>query len=931
MGLRLTFLGGFEAALDGKPITGFISSKAQAVLCYLAVDGRTHSRHALATMFWSDMPDKEAMTNLRQVLSNLRKLAGDHVTITRQTAVFNRYNSYWLDVAVFVASSEWRVASGDSSPAARHSPLVRLEEIAALYRGDFLAGFHVRNAPDFEAWARLQQEWMREHALDIFGRLTTQQIAQGAYKRALASLARQLEMEPWREEAHRQRMWLLAKTGQRNAALHQYDVCRHILRQELAVEPAQETTLLYNRVRAARKRPFFPQPHPVASFIGREQELAEIGRLLRGTAYQLISIVGLGGMGKTRLAQEAVRGWPHLFLDGSFFVRLAAVESEAGVITAVARAIGLHFYGRSPRRQQLITHLRDQETLLVLDNIEQLVAGDGTAIIPLLIDLLEQAPQLKLLITSRQRLNLRQEWVLPLDGLAVEDNADVLFVERARQHGAVHVGDAPSVSRICHLLGGSPLGIELVAGLTAQQSCAAIAQQLTQDLDAAAASWRDVIPRHRSLRVVFEQSWRLLPATLRATLARLSLFHGRFSAAAALRVSGAVASDLRLLADRSLLVVDNGRFDLHPVIQQFTQGKLEAMGEMAAIWAAYGGYYADFLQQRESVAHTPLMLAEIDGEWSNIAAAWGWMMSEGVVTAVNQSIIPLFTFLETRARYQEGVSMMGEAVNMLAAITDNPEARLAYGRALMFSGVFIGCMGRFKEALAEHKRSFHVLQSLPHEPEMARSLIYHALNLQDVGRYDEAETYCQRGLTLYQKLNDKSGIASAIKTLGHIDYNSGRWKQARRYYEQTAVLYEELGNQRESSAMLLNLGNIAYEQGAYTEAKARYSESLLFKEAVGDLSGIARATHNLGLTALALKEYDEARRFSNRSIQISSSINARQVTTVSYELLGDVALAQNEHEAARTAFRQALALAREGQYEVLSVKVLEKLAALGGE
>ena len=915
MGLKLTFLGGFEATLDGEPLTGFISSKAQALLCYLAVDGRIHSRHALATMFWSDMADKEAMTNLRQVLSNLRKLVGNYVTITRQTAVFNRNTAYWLDVAAFAASVEL--------------PLATLEEAAALYKGDFLAGFHVRNAPDFEAWARLQQEWLREHALDIFDRLTEQQIAQGAYRQALASLARQLALEPWREEAHRQRMWLLAKTGQRNAALRQYDVCRRILQQELAIEPAQETTLLYNRIRAARKRPFSPHPHPAASFIGRDQEMNAIGRLLRGTAYRLISIVGLGGMGKTRLALEAIRRWPHLFLDGSFFVRLAAVESEEGVITAVARAIGLHFYGRSPHRQQLITHLHDKEMLLVLDNAEQLVAGDGAAIIPLLIDLLAHAPQLKLLITSRQRLNLRQEWVLPLDGLAVDDNADVLFVERARQHGAVRVDDALSVSRICHLLGGSPLGIELVAGLTAQQSCAAIARQLTEDLDAAAALWRDVMPRHRSLRVVFEQSWRLLPPALRTILARLSLFQGGFSTEAARRVGGAAVSDLQMLADRSLLAAENGRFDLHPVIQQFAEGKLAAMGETEAIWAAYGGYYADFLQQRELTAATPLMLAEIEGEWSNIATAWGWMMAGKRVTVVCQSIIPLFTFLEARARYQEGASMMGKVVNQFAALTDASDARLAYGYALMFQGAFIGSMGRFSDALANHERSFLIFQSLPNERAMAWSLNYHALNLQDLGRYDEAEAYCQRGLALYQQLNDENGIASAIKTLGHIDYNGGRWEQAREHYEQTAVLYKKLGNQRESTTALLNLGNIAYIQGAYAEAKSLYRERLAFTEKTGDLSGVARSTHNLGITALALKEYDEAKRFLKRSIQIGSSISAWQIVAASYEILGDVALAQNEREAAQAAYRQGVAFARKGQSEVLLAGVSKKLANLG--
>src|SRR5215217_3016499 len=234
--LELSLLGSPEVRLDGNPITGFRSSKAQALLYYLAVTGRSHTRLALAGLLWGDLSDTQARLSLTQCLSNLRQLVGDYVVIERQSAAFNREQLYWLDVEPFVAGA------GSPHPEAA---LQQQEEAVALYRGDFLEGFYVREAPEFETWALAEQARLRKLAVQALQTLAAHHTRQGDLGQAITDTRRLLSLEPWQEEAHRQLMLLLAQSGQRSAALEQYAICRRILQEELAVEPAPETVALY--------------------------------------------------------------------------------------------------------------------------------------------------------------------------------------------------------------------------------------------------------------------------------------------------------------------------------------------------------------------------------------------------------------------------------------------------------------------------------------------------------------------------------------------------------------------------------------------------------------------------------------------------------------------------------------------------------------
>lgn len=304
--LRLALLGLPSIAHDGLAVSGFISSKAQALLYYLAVTGRPHSRESLAALFWGEMPDSNARANLRVTLCNLRQLFPNHLLAGRDTLAFNRAAPYWLDVEVFQAA----LGQLEPSPGATAETLVR--EAVALYCGEFLEGFSVDGAPEFEAWALLQREQLRQAALQALHALTIYATEQGAYKRGIAYAMQLLALDPWREEAHRQLMLLLAFSEQRGAALAQYETCRRILAAELGIEPLEETTQLYERIRAAdlgAPAAEAPQLLPLP-FAGRGDEHAWLlheWKSAHTSAKAIALIEGEAGIGKTRLAEEMLQ------------------------------------------------------------------------------------------------------------------------------------------------------------------------------------------------------------------------------------------------------------------------------------------------------------------------------------------------------------------------------------------------------------------------------------------------------------------------------------------------------------------------------------------------------------------------------------------------------------------------------------------------
>jgi len=401
--LHLELLGAPKISLGGTPLTGFTTMKGLALLMYLAVTPGAHARDALANLLWRDMPDRQAKKNLRNALPNLRALVGSHLTITRHAVAFNRSSPYLLDVEVFRAHllSPQTTTRGGT-----------LQEAVNLYRGDFLKDFYIRDAPAFEDWALIEREHLRALAIDGLQALALRCIEQRDYELGLATTKRLLALDAWRETAHQQHMILLAYSGQRNAALAQYEACRTILDQELGVEPMAETTGLYEQIKAGA----FPSsqaltPVPVqrarcvgpqvdwngfpkwTAFYGRRTELTQLHQWL-AEGVCLVGIFGIGGQGKTALAAHLA--WS--LTEGGPAGQHDSAAQEPGFAYVLWRSLAhappfptllqgwLTFLSNRQVTQLpdhideqcavLFDYLRQQRCLLILDNVECILA-DG--------------------------------------------------------------------------------------------------------------------------------------------------------------------------------------------------------------------------------------------------------------------------------------------------------------------------------------------------------------------------------------------------------------------------------------------------------------------------------------------------------------------------------------------------------------------------
>jgi DNA-binding SARP family transcriptional activator len=502
--LELFLLGPPHVKRDGQPIKIGLR-KATALLAYLALTRQSHARNTLATLFWPESNQSSARASLRKALSHLKKALGEEwLEIDRENLALNRRHSLWLDTDRFSnLLSECR-SHGHAADDVCLACLGPLAEAVTLYRDSFMAGFTLRDSPSFDEWQVLQSEHLHHQMSGALEHLAQGLAAQNKFDQALRYARRWLTLDPLHEEAHRCLMWLYAQTGQNTAALRQYDACTQVLERELGVSPHTETRQLYLDIKEkGALRPsdpisasHFACPHNLplhpTPFVGRKDELARIHRLLNDPSRRLVTVTGVGGVGKTRLALQAATQAVHeksaSFPNGVYLVPLAPLDSADHLVPAIANALEFSFYKGADPKTQLLNYLRRKEMLLVLDNFEHLL--DGTK---LLVEILSSVPGIRLLATSRERLNLQWESPIEIRGLEVPQSdttgspeacaAVKLFLQRANRISPdfrLSETTQTHVARICRHLEGIPLAIELAAASVETLSCQEIARMIAR-------------------------------------------------------------------------------------------------------------------------------------------------------------------------------------------------------------------------------------------------------------------------------------------------------------------------------------------------------------------------------------------------------------------------------------------------------------------
>jgi WD40 repeat protein/DNA-binding SARP family transcriptional activator len=643
-------LGAFQVALNGTPVTTFRSVKTQALLAYLAVESeRPHRREALAGLLWPDQPESVALHNLSQTLNQLRQALDDHhadppfLLINRRAIQWNQAADSWLDVGALTACMAGPQTHPHPDLLGCPSCMQQLQQAVDLYRGPFLDGFFVRDSDLFEAWILLKREWLHGQVLQALDALAVYYERRREWEAALHAARRQIEIDPFREAAHRQVMRLLALRGQRNAALMHYETYRRWLADQLAVEPADETTILYGRILAgdldgeAQGMEHFPhwnETPDLGSFYGRADDLATLERWVIADGCRVVAVLGIGGVGKTAVAAKLVESMAHQF-DRVLWRSVLNAPPLNEVLWSWLQALANLQIARLPQRFEerlslLLDCLRRQRCLLVLDNLESLFQGGEPAAryrtgyedYGHLIQRIGQSRhQSCLLLTSRERpmevARMERETVLVrslrINGLDVDAGQALL---RERGLTARFEQSADLVERYS----GNPLALQLVA-------------ETIQELFAGniAAFLHEAAPIFEDIRDVLAQQFERLAPLERELLLWLAIEREPISVAdlqsdlVRPETQRAVLEALRSLQRRSLLEQRGDRFTLQNMIMEYSTDRLISEVAQAFVNEAVEGvnrYALTKAQVKEYIRQAQIRLI-LDPVAQQLAARFG--------------------------------------------------------------------------------------------------------------------------------------------------------------------------------------------------------------------------------------------------------------------------------------------------------------------
>ena len=916
----------------------FTQPKPLLLLAYLALEG-AQQRRRLAELFW---PDGNRMKSLSMTLTRLRQGAGDVIDADERRA--------------------WSTSSSDAGELLTALGSGAWERAADLYRGAFLDGVNLVDwGSELEEWVHATREYLAERVQH--GLL---ELAEAAAGRGDFAAAAELAERAWRlpgasaaEPSSLRRIHALLAAG-RN--LHAPEVRRELLEYGVEVSlsteaararwPTAETPAgaSTGRTTVADATPAVePAPataaasnlrSPRTSFVGRHDELRHIEAALADRDGRLLTLVGPGGIGKSRLAHEAAWRLLHAgrYPDGVYSVGLDTRADMASLPWRVLDALGAPADPRAEPWAQTAAALASSRTLLVLDDAD----GAGE-IAPQLAALLEAAPHLDLLLTARERLGLAEEQTVALSGLVVSPagtpwtvaaagGAVRLVVERARQLQADLdlEPQLPGLIELCRMLEGSPLALELVAPWTRLVPCAEIVAQVKGDPGRLTSTTTEGPDRHRSLRAVFETSWSFLGATERSVARRLAVFAGGFRRDAAAAVARASLATMAHLVDAALLRgTPDGRYTLHPLVVTFLREKLvEAPRERAGAEARHRSFYLDWLaEQRDLIerGQQQRVFAALHDEQANVEAIVQRALAVRDLDALESVLGLVDVTYEARGALAEGRRLLE---HVEALLRDDAAAVSLRARTLIDLGWFHHRLGAIEEGRARTREGLELLGPGASVTMSARGTMNLALAEGVLGRRERAEPLLLRALELAQASGDERLTASVLGSLGIHESESGRHERAAVHFEEAVALYERGGR---ILSVIRETGNLAIAYGILGDlprSGALMERSLALAREIGFSQSLPFTLSNLGVHHARLGDHARARDLNLEARSVAEATGQLPILvgilvnlTEAHAALGDLA-------AAGAASNDALDLARDLGLVPLQLQALEARAEL---
>lgn len=867
--LHLSLLGPPALEHTGQVIH-LATRKAMAILAYTAVQRTGASRADLVALLWPENPEDQARASLRQELSRLSQSLGNALHKPSQQVLS-------LNPAVFTVDIwQFRDALGQADPKAALSH----------YRGSFLQGLQLRDAAEFDSWLLQTRQQLQAEYIAALSSLAQTAEAEGKPAEALTYCRQAIAADPLAESQYQAAIRLCEQMGDRTAALRLQQALERVLEEELGIQPSPKPPEKSAPIATGL-------PVPATPLVGRNTEIGEVLELLARPDCRLLSFVGPGGIGKTRLALAVAQQ-----LQQAQSVVWVSLQGRK-LWPSLAEALGLSLLGRGDVREAVL-HQLAQQPWLVLDEAEELEETLE------LQALLQQLPQLKLLVTTRERLHLRSEWIYEVQGLPLGrgSGASELFrrsAERVRPGFSPTGTDQQAIVQICQLLSGLPLALELAAAWVRVMDCSTIAHELSQSLDLLEDS--RLPERQRSMRAVFESSLKRLNHEERRALTWLSVFRGSFGLAAAKHVAQTSPAVLASLLDHAFIQLQPDQsYRLLEVTRQYLASQLPSEAHQA-----HAEHYAHYLQERTEALRggkQTQVLQELSQAAENLRSAWLWATEHQALLAA-QMADGLFLFFELRSWFRDGAELFDRV-----GATELP----LYGLALARKGRLLYRLTEFESAREALLEALEVAHRLDNQSEVA--FCNNNLGLVELGMGHplEAQRYFEQSLASRQQSHNRWGIANGLHNLGLVAIHLGQTPTALAHFQQALELFRALSDWRGISLALTGLGQTWTALGDYAVAREMYQQSFSYGQQLGD--GFTEANALLGLGTVAGIEFKNQECLERLQASLEAAYLTGDQTTIGRALvgLGRLAMREGEYQRAMKLQRQALERFQKSNY-----------------
>ncbi|HSH04742.1 MAG TPA: BTAD domain-containing putative transcriptional regulator [Anaerolineae bacterium] len=917
--LSVQTFGKLEITINGHSVS-LRMSKAAVLLVYLMRNKDvSYGRDQLATLLWPQENERKSRENFRQALYQIRRIFDDkqtaeqYLTVTRDIVQFHAGTNFILDANLFeqkAAKKEWECALD-------------------LYEGEFLATYYSPDAQELAEWQVTTREQLHHLAVYACTQLTRESEKKDL-TRAAHFARRLLSLEPWAEEGYRVLMRWWVSQGQVTTALAEYQKCVAILSEELGIKPTAKTTALYEQIRDGRLPSSSSLTHNLPALltplVGRQQELITLQQYLAEPSQRLLTLVGPGGIGKTKLMLEL--GWitartplPMPF-TAIYFISLAEFEPDEAISwpeqisSHLLQSLDIPLPSSSATSSPidiLAKEWGDRPILLLLDNWEHLIAGSSV-----LTKWLKAVPHLQIVVTSREPLRLYGETVFHLLGLdkssSVADSphaAGKLFVQCVRRVQPQFQWDektAPLISRICHVVGGYPLALELAAAQLQGFTLAEVADSVAEGLDLLNSAHADLLPRQRDMRQILAQSWHNLPKDQQQILAQLSLFRQPFTAVEAQAVTGASRMQLALVvAHFWLRRADNGRYQYHELLRHFAYEQLVAQPDLyQQARRAYIQEHFQYLQSRRKLLEenpSNDIFVDLRRRHADLEQAWRWASSEEWLDEIAEVVRPLASFYIGVGLLSHGIRLFKQTIRQLRQLSVTPKRQHALAYLLLEEAVLRNMQVNCELVPAAMIEVIELAHSLADETLLIRAYHEYGTAVVRLGRFTEGRELLKIGLDLAEQCQDWAQVANFYFLLGNIEQDEGMCAASIIHYDQALKWYEQLNNLVHINAIRHNLAIALTHLGQYRRVRSLHQQNLAAIRRLERRSGLALTIEGLGFVSLAQKQFRLAELYLQKALRMYIEIEDLDGVAYTQLYLGHWAVAQDMLSTAVTHYR----------------------------